>query len=372
MKATVNKNELLPVLAKIQGLTGRKTNLAITTNILMKTEDASITISATDLETGFEGVYSANVETQGTIAINARKLYEIVRDFPSEDICINEIENHWIEIGNQNVEYHIVGLNPEDFPEIPQIPAVDFFEINSDAFSKMIEKTVLVSGPSDDNRAHILGVYAERMEQEDHKILRLVATDGSRLSKADYIFDKEFNLPTGPNILIPKKGLVEVAKFLDTQGTVKIGIKDSNFIVKKEKETLIIRLLEGDFPQYGDIVLKTDGHDIQMDRQLFLMMLKRMSILSSDEYKGVIFHFSKDKLMINSTNPDIGESKEDMEIVYPGDALEVMYNPKFFIDTLSVMNEDNVILNITDEEKPCKIEGEKDKSFLSVIMPMRI
>jgi len=172
--------------------------------------------------------------------------------------------------------------------------------------------------------------------------------------------------------LIPKKGLVEVAKFLDSEGSVKLGIKDNNFIVKREKETLIIRLLEGDFPQYGDIVVKTDGHDIQMDRQLFLMMLKRMSILSSDEYKGVIFHFSKDKLLINSTNPDIGESKEDMVITYQGDPIDVMYNPKFFIDTLSVMNEDNVVLNIVDEEKPCKIEGEKNKTYLSVIMPMRI
>jgi DNA polymerase-3 subunit beta len=165
---------------------------------------------------------------------------------------------------------------------------------------------------------------------------------------------------------------MEVAKFLASEGTVKIGIKDNNFIVKREKETLIIRLLEGDFPQYGDIVVKTDGHDIPMDRQLFLMMLKRMSILSSDEYKGVIFHFSKDKLLINSTNPDIGESKEDMDITYQGDSIEVMYNPKFFIDTLSVMNEDNVVLNIMDEEKPCKIEGEKNKTYLSVIMPMRI
>jgi DNA polymerase-3 subunit beta len=109
-----------------------------------------------------------------------------------------------------------------------------------------------------------------------------------------------------------------------------------------------------------------------MDRQLFLMMLKRMSILSSDEYKGVIFKFSKDKLLINSTNPDIGESKEDMDITYQGDSIEVMYNPKFFIDTLGVINEDNVVLNIVDEKKPCKIEGEKNKTYLSVIMPMRI
>lgn len=372
MKATINKNEIQPVLAKIQGLTGRKTNLAITTNILIQTGDSGISISATDLETGFEGFYPAKVESQGVIAINARKLYEIVRDFPSEDIYVNEIENHWIEIGNQKVEYHIVGLNPDDFPEIPTIADVEFFEIESAAFARMIEQTVIIGGASDDTRAHIIGVYAERIQQEDKNIFRLVATDGSRLSKADYIFEKEFDLPSGSNVLIPKKGLVEVAKFLESEGKVKIGIKDNNFIVKREKETLIIRLLEGDFPQYGDIIVKTDGHDIQMDRQLFLMMLKRMSILSSDEYKGVIFHFSQDKLLIDSTNPDIGESKEDMEIVYQGDSIEVMYNPKFFIDTLNVINEENVVINIVDEEKPCKIEGEKDKTYLSVIMPMRI
>ena len=372
MKATINKNDIQPVLAKIQGLSGRKTNLAITTNVLIQTAESGISITATDLETGFEGLYPASVESQGVIAINARKLYEIVRDFPSDDIYVNEVENHWIEIGNQNVEYHIVGLNPDDFPEVPKIEGVDFFEIDSAAFHKMIEKTVIISGASDDSRAHIVGIYAERIESEDNKIFRMVSTDGSRLSKVDFVFDKDFDLPLGDNVLIPKKGLVEVAKFLDTEGPVKIGIKDNNFIVKKETETLIIRLLEGDFPQYGDIVVKNEGHDIILDRQLFLMMLKRMSILSSDEYKGVIFHFTEDKLVINSTNPDIGESKEDMDLAYKGESVEVMYNPRFFIDTLGVLDEDNVVLNIVDNQKPCKIESENDKSYLSVIMPMRI
>ena len=372
MKATINKNDILPVLAKIQGLAGRKTNLAITTNVLIQTTESGISITATDLETGFEGLYPASVDTQGVIAINARKLYEIVRDFPSDDIYVNEVENHWIEIGNQNVEYHIVGLNPDDFPEVPKIEGVDFFEIDSAAFHKMIEKTVIISGASDDSRAHIVGVYAERIEGEDNKIFRMVSTDGSRLSKVDFVFEKDFELPLGENVLIPKKGLVEVAKFLDSEGPVKIGFKDNNFIVKKETETLIIRLLEGDFPQYGDIIVKNEGHDIVLDRQLFLMMLKRMSILSSDEYKGVIFHFTEDKLVINSTNPDIGESKEDMDLAYKGESVEVMYNPRFFIDTLGVLDEDNVVLNIIDNQKPCKIESENDKSYLSVIMPMRI
>jgi DNA polymerase-3 subunit beta len=372
MKATINKNEILPVLAKIQGLAGRKTNLAITTNVLIQTTESGISILATDLETGFEGFYPANVESQGIIAINARKLFEIVRDFPSEDIYVTEVENHWIEIGNQKVEYHIVGLNPDDFPEIPKIEGIDFFEIDSTAFHKMIEKTVIISGASDDNRAHIIGIYAEHIQEDNRNLFRMVSTDGSRLSKADFLFDKEVDLPSDGSVLIPKKGLVEVAKFLDSEGPVKIGIKDSNFIVKKEKETLIIRLLEGDFPEYTDIIAKKEGHDILLDRQLFLMMLKRMSILSSDEYKGVIFNFREDKLVINSTNPDIGESKEDMDLGYKGDPIEVMYNPKFFIDTLGVLDEENIVLNIVDDQKPCKIEGENNKSYLSVIMPMRI
>jgi DNA polymerase-3 subunit beta len=236
MKATINKNDILPVLSKIQGLAGRKTNLAITTSILIQTEESGISIAATDLETGFEGFYPAKIDAQGVIAINARKLYEIVRDFPSEDIFINEIENHWIEIGNQTVEYHIVGLNPEDFPEIPKIEDVDFFEIDSAFFAKMIEKTAIITGSSDDNRAHVIGIFAERIQEEKQKIFRLVSTDGSRLSKADCIFSKKIELPPGPNVLIPKKGLTEVAKFLNSEGSVKIGFKDNNFIVKKKRD----------------------------------------------------------------------------------------------------------------------------------------
>ena len=148
MKVTIKKSDLLPVLSKVQGLTGRRTNLAITTNVLVKTNKDGISVSATDLETGFEGFYEAKVESEGIIAINARKFYEIVRDFPSEDIFFNEVENHWIEIGNQKVEYHIVGLNPDDFPEIPKIEDVEFFEIDSAFFAKSSATSLSSSGSS--------------------------------------------------------------------------------------------------------------------------------------------------------------------------------------------------------------------------------
>jgi len=372
MKITFKKGDLLPVLAKIQGLTGRKTNLAITTNLLIKTDNSAISISATDLETGFEGIYPAAVDSDGAIAINARKFYEIVRDFPSEDIGLNEVENHWIEIGNEHVEYHIVGMNPDDFPEIPKIEAVEFFDLNSQVLARMIERAVIVSGASDDKRAHIIGVFAERISEADSKTFRLVSTDGSRLSKVDYNFDKDAALTAGSGVMIPKKGLIEVNKFLDSEGSVQAGFKDNNLIIKKDSETLIIRLLEGTFPEYADIILKSDGHDIYLDRQLFLMMLKRMSILSSDDYKGVIFNFSDDKLVITSTNPDIGESKEDMAIEFSGEPITVMFNPRYFIDTLGVVDDEKILITIVNEEKPCLIQGEKDQTYLSVIMPMRI
>jgi DNA polymerase-3 subunit beta len=172
--------------------------------------------------------------------------------------------------------------------------------------------------------------------------------------------------------LIPKKSLVEVIKFLDTEGDVQVCFKENTFVVRKNNENIVIRLLQGEFPKYEDIITKNKGYGVNIDRQMFLMMLKRMSILGSEEYKGVIFNFETDKLTISSTNPDIGESKEDMPIDFKGNKMTLMFNPRFFIDTLNVIDDDRVIINITSEDRPCMISGEKDENYLSVIMPMKI
>jgi DNA polymerase-3 subunit beta len=379
MKFTINKMDILDVLSNIQGLTGRKSNLAITETVLIQTTDSDIKITATDLETGFMGSYPAKVKSQGTIVINARKIYEIVKEFPSNEININEIENYWVEISNNKVNYHIVGMNPDDFPEIPLIEDISFFTIKSPALKKMIDQTVSIGVVTDDRRVHINGIYFEKLKNNDQDIIRMVSTDGSRLSLVDYTCPTDSRRVSesaaggsDPGIIIPKKGLIEVGRFLDPEGTVQIGNKDNHFIVKKDTETIIIRLLEGEFPKYSEIIDKGDANTITVDRKMFLNMLKRMSILYSDNYKGAVFNFQKDKLIITATNPDLGESKEDMDIDYKGDEIETAFNPKFFIDTLNIIDDDNVVLNIIDEQKPCFIEGQEDKQFLSVIMPMRI
>jgi DNA polymerase-3 subunit beta len=374
MKITVNKHDILDVLSKIQGITGRKSNLAITSCVLVTAVAEGVVIQVTDLETGFEGSYGASVEKEGAVAINARKFFEIVRDFPSDDIIINEVDNHWIEIGGSSsgsVEYHIVGMNPEDFPQIPALEEARLTDLESVQLKQMIEKS-LVIGPTDDKRAHIIGVFFEQISGDDGNRLRMVSTDGSRLSKVDSILADDFQLDLENGAIIPKKGLQEVNKFLDTEGSVSVGFKENHFVVKKDKEIIIIRLLEGDFPKYEELVAMSGGQYIDLDKQAFQMMLKRMSILGSENYKGVIFKFTDDKLEVTSTNPDIGESKEEMTVAYDGPTMEMAFNPRYFIDAISVLADDTVNINVIEEDKPCMVRSDADKEYVCVIMPMRI
>ncbi|MFZ0132209.1 MAG: DNA polymerase III subunit beta, partial [Desulfobacterales bacterium] len=355
------------------GLAGRKTNLAVTTNILIEATGSHIIIRATDLETGYEGTFPAVVESEGIIAINARKLFEIVRDFPNEEIIVNEIENHWIEIGQQKVEYHLVGMNHEDFPKIPHFDDVDCFSIESAVLAAMIEKTVYIVGASDDKRAHIIGILLETIAQDGLKKLRMVSTDGSRMAKIDGGYEGAVLLPESEVILVPKKGLYEIAKFLDAGGSVGLGIKDNNLVIKKKNETLIIRLLEGEFPKYDDIIKKReDSISIGFTRQPFLMMLKRMSILTTEDYRSVIFNFKEDRLIVTSTNPDIGESKEEMTIAFEEGTIEAAFNPRYFIEALNVIEQDTVTLDIVNDKNPCLLAGVDQQNFLTVIMPMRV
>ncbi|MCP4763717.1 MAG: DNA polymerase III subunit beta, partial [archaeon] len=187
----------------------------------------------------------------------------------------------------------------------------------------------------------------------------MLSTDGKRLTKTDYFYlDQKFGLPPGESIIIPKKGLNEVGKFLETEGLVQVGMQNNNFIVKKENETIIISLLEGEFPSFDDIISVGEDIIIELDKESFKMMLRRMSILTSDDYKGVYFIFNDDKLVIKTANPDIGESKEEMIIQYKEQPIEVAFNPQFFIDALNFIESDTVYLNIRDEEHPCLIQGE--------------
>jgi DNA polymerase III subunit beta len=173
-------------------------------------------------------------------------------------------------------------------------------------------------------------------------------------------------------ILIQKKGINELSKIVVPQGNLSLGILDNKLFIKQQQETVSIQLINGTFPDVSDILFIKNAKQVILNKYLFMMMLKRMSIFSTDDYKGVIFNFNDDKIIISSTNPELGESKEEMLIVYPDSSIEVAFNPRYFVEALSVIEEEQVVLSIVDDQTPCLIEGEKDKSYLCVIMPMKI
>lgn len=375
MKTVFAKAELLNVLSKVQGLTSRKTSLAITENVLIQALGNEVLITATDLETGFKGRYPAEIESEGSVAINARKLFDIVKMFPADRIHMEEMENRWIAITSDTVQYHLVAMEPEDFPEIPEADDVNFFEIDASALKDMIEKSIAIGTAGDEKRAHLIGVNFEKASDEELTCVRMVSTDIKRLAKVDYNYgtDTDYTLPElDEPVIIPKKGLNEVNKFLGQEGVVEVGVKSNHFIVRKDREVIIINLLDGDFPAYAGLLTIDSTNDVTFSRESLLMMLRRMTIVTSEEYKAVIFNYANNGLEVRAVNPNVGESKETMTIDFDREPLEIAFNPRYFIEALNFIETENVLLNIVDNEHPCIVRGTDTQNYLNIIMPMKI
>jgi len=371
MEFVIEKIDFLQGLTKIQGITGKKTNIPITSNVLIDAKENHISLLATDLEIAFQGSYKADVSTEGSTAVPSRKLFEITRDFPSKLVRVKELENKWIQIADEKLEYDIVGMAPDEFPGLPDVEGVELFEMDAEVMKSMIEKTIYAA-LADEGRAHLAGVFFETMIQGDVKTLRMVSTDGHRLSRIDQSMEAGQDFVLKEGVIVPKSGVAEVLKLLEGGTKIRIGFKDSNFIVHKEFEKLIIRLIDGDFPDYELVIPKKKTGELRVKKEAFLMMLKRMSILSSDKYRSVRFRIDQGHIETTTTNPEIGESREVIPVVYNGEVIDIAFNPRYFLDAIGTMKSDEIIIRLSDEATPCILEGENDPGFLGVIMPMRI
>jgi DNA polymerase-3 subunit beta len=371
MDFKIKKEKIMAALTKVQGITGKKSSLAITSNVVIYAKTDQIVVLATDLEIAFQGNYEAEVLKEGGSAIPSRKLYEIVKDFPSDVVAFKEMENKWIQIADRKIEYNIVGMETEEFPGMPEIEGVESFEMDGGILKDMIEKTIYAV-VSDEGRAHLAGVFFETLGEGEERYLRMVSTDGHRLSRVDQLMGENRGFELKEGVIVPKRGIVEVLRLLEGPGDVAVGCRENNFIVKKDREVLIIRLIEGDFPDYNLVIPKDVQGEVRVDREVFFMMLKRMSILSSEKYRSVRFNIDKEQMETVTTNPDIGESREVIPVVYNGDRIEIAFNPRYFLDCISHMKSEEVIIRLNNEATPCVLEGDQDPGFLSVIMPMRI
>jgi DNA polymerase-3 subunit beta len=342
--------------------------MPILSNVLIEAQDDDIKITATDLEVGVRARVNGEVSQKGKVTVNAKKLYEIVREAPEETIHLRRLENDWVEIKSGKSIFKMVGIDAREFPEFPQFDENKLSSMPATTIREMIEKTIF-SVSTDETRYSLNGVF---MEEKERGKVHMVATDGHRLAVIERAIGST-GLEKG--VILPRKGLAEVRKLLEgvEDGVVAIGFRENLGLVVKEKVELFMRLIDGEFPDYSKVIPKDNPHAVKIEQDQLLKALRRVSILSSERYKGIKLEVTQGKISISASNPDLGEAVEEIEVEHKGKQLNVGFNARYLIDVLGVLGEGGEVeLGLKDEVSPGIIRKVEDEGYLYVVMPMRL
>jgi len=374
MEIKINRDILLKGVSRVQAILEKRSHMPILSTVLLVTKKDKLEISATDLEIGFQNSYPAEIIKAGSITISGKKLLDITRETNSKNIYILEKENNWIYISDNKAHYNLSCLPADEFPILTEPEGIIMIEIDSKILSEMINKTIY-SITMEETSFKLSGVFMEIVNKNKEDFLRMVATDGHRLSLIDKKIPKLLEIEITQGVMIPKKGLIELNKLTLEDGNILFGLKQNNLVAKKDEALIVIRLLDTKFPDYKGVILpkKEDKENIiTINKNLLLEAMRRMMIIRGDQYQGVKINIGTDYLEMVSINPDLGNVEEKIEIKYNGEPIEIGFNPKYFIDSLQTMESDIIFLNIKDQTSPCLITGEQDEGFLGLIMPMRV
>jgi DNA polymerase-3 subunit beta len=371
LELKVTRDELLKGVSKTQSIAEKRSSMPILSNILIDAQNDQLLITATDLEISFKGTFAAEVKKSGRLTVPARKLYEIIHEMSDEALVLKELDNYNLEVSSARSNYQLHGLSAEDFPPMPDYESVTFLDIPAETLSDMIEKTIY-SISTEETRYNLSGVCVERIPDEESPKLRFVSTDGHRLSLMDAPIPGLDRLGMTGRVIISRKGLMEMKKLADEGNDLKLGFTGNSAVVIKDTSVLVIRLLEGRFPDYNLVIPKDNPAIMTLGRKDFLEAMRRISTMLSDRYKGARFDIETKNLTITVVNPDVGEATENLPVEFTGDGISAGFNVKYFIEILSPLKADAVQVVLKDAKSPCLIKSEEDRGFLGVIMPMNL
>jgi DNA polymerase III subunit beta len=373
----IDKREFIKGLGLIQSVAGRKTTLPILSHILLEWEENSLYLTGTDLETGIREESIAKIHQKGKASVSAKKLYEIVRELPEETIHIQKKDNHWITLQCGKSIFNLAGLDPEEFPSFPTYQEENFSTVSTQLFREMIEKTVFAAS-SEESRYHLNGILFAQMKQGGKEILRMVATDGHRLSLVDRENQKIRGIEE-KGIIIPKKGVLEIKKIIGDQvGEKEMGVyfNTTHGFFKMGKSLTVIRLIDGEFPEYEQVIPKGNDKKLVMAKERMVSSLKRVATMASERMEGVKFSLNVNSVEMSSTHQDFGDAKEEVEVVYEGPPLQVGFNARYLIEAFNVIETEEVLMELKDEGSPGILRPSSStpgpSNQISIIMPMRL
>jgi DNA polymerase-3 subunit beta len=363
MNLTITKEQILAGLQAVQNVVSTRTTLPILSNVLLQAEGSELKLTTTDLDVGVRGSVEASVDKPGSTTLPARRLFTIVRELPSSEITFEIDSKNVATIRSGPSFFKILGLPEEEFPPLPKFENAKAFTIRQKDLKDGLKKTAYAIS-TDETRYVLNGIL---FTFKDNK-LTLVATDGRRLALVD--IELEFPRSHEVDVIVPSKAVTELGRLLKDDGDVKLTVGENQISFEINGTLLVSKLIEGNYPNYRQVIPAETKERITLERELFLNTVHRVSLLASEKSNSVKLVFSKNNIDIMANTPDVGEAKESMAVQYKGKEFSIAFNPEFLMAPLRNLSNDEVFLDLTDEMSPGVIKIQTP--FLYVLMPMRI
>jgi len=365
MDFVIAKDNLLRELELMQGIVEKKSTIPILANIVIDARKEGLEFRATDLEVGIRTECEAKVAKPGSIALSAKRLFDIIRYLPDAEVRLKSDEGNAAQITCQKARFRIMGLSPDDFPAIPTFDFGKGIAIERALLTDLISK-VIFAITTDETRYQINGTLMILNKRN----LTLVATDGHRLAYVSGRLEKGAS-EERIEIIVPRK---EVSRFGSGEGEILFGHKDNHVFFKAGKTVLSSTIVAGKFPEYEKVIPEGNDRLLKMESTAFAEVVRRVALLSSERSRAVKIALSKGSVEISSNNPEVGEAAETVDIDYAGSPLEVGFNAKYLLDFFQAMGPGQVILALKDEATQGLLRpvGQEGRDYRYVVMPMRI
>ena len=368
MEIRAKREDFLGALSRTQGTVERRNTMPILANVLIETYTNRIRVTATDLEVGVRASLNGEIVTAGRVTVDARKLFEIVRELSEETIELQRLDNDRVEIRSGKSVFKMVGLDAQEFPAFAKSADEERKECPAHVLKEMIDKTIF-SVSTDETRSNLNGAL---VHESGESSVRMVTTDGHRLS----LVQRDIGpLGLAKGVIVPRKGLAELRRVLEDagEGAVSLGFTDNMVFVWSGDVEMSIRLIDGEFPDYDKVIPNDNKSEASVAQGTLYRALRRVSLLSSDRYRGVRVELKSGGMSISANNPDLGEAVEEVDLEYQGGRLAIGYNAQYLLDILGVLDhEDQISIGLKDDQSPTLLKRGDDETLLYVVMPMRI
>jgi DNA polymerase-3 subunit beta len=375
MELSVGKADLQKELQLCQGVVEKRSTIPILSNVLLKAADGRLQIAATDLDVTILSSCAARVTTPGGVTIEAKRLFDIVRSLPDEDIHFTLQENNSIAVESGTAKFRLLGLPAEDYPTLPSVNVSEAYTIPLDELKTMVGK-VKFAITHEETRFQLNGAL---LKVQPNK-MEMVATDGHRMALINFpsgIAGKG-KKGTDLTILVPRKALGEIERLESGEdGAVKFGVSENQLFFEAGDRLLLARMIDVNFPNYMEVISRDNDRRVMVDRERLLSTIKRISIVANERTRAVRFDFAPGKLTVSSTNPELGDARDTVPIDYAGQPFFVGLNAAYVMDFLSATDTPSVSLDLKDENsqcigRPATTAEDLPYDYLYVVMPMRL